>query len=259
MKATALFLLAMVAALGFVGAAQTASYTLTVGTNASSYVGPATIAVSGQVSPAPGPNSSVVVRVFNPEKALAVVEEATVNATTGLYGTTFVAGGSPMWVNGDYLVNATWGAYGPTVFATTSFSWALSSTTTSSTSTTSSSSVQTTTTSSSVSTTSSQSVSANSSSSSSSSESSTISTSTSTSSAPPTSSSSSASTTSGGAVPAFPPQALAVIFLTAVVLIGYLLLRRSGPRRRDGVWSSVWTSSQAVRSASWDPRSTSSV
>ena len=227
MKPVAIFVLAMVAVLGLVGAAEASSYTLTVGTTVSSYFGPATVDVSGQVSPAPGANTSVIVRVFNPTNALVVVVEATVNATTGSYGATFVAGGSQAWVDGDYVVNATWGAYGPVIFATASFVWALSSTTTSS------STIQTASTSSSVSTTSSQSESSNPSSSITS-ESSTITTTTTfTSSTPSTSSTSSTSTTSTAEVPAFPLQALSMILLTALVLMGYLLLRRGSMKRRD--------------------------
>lgn len=185
-------------------ASAAASYMITVHINSPSYVGFATAVVSGQVYPAPGPNTAVYIRVFNPANVLVTALEESVNGTTGLYSGSFVTGGSSSWVEGNYIVNVTWGAYGSPAFGVGTFSW-------SSTATTSTTSTSTTTTTSA--TASSASTSATSSTNSTSSQSSVSSSTTSTSS-------------SSGGIPEFPFQALAVMSSLAIVVGAYVLLTR---------------------------------
>ncbi len=127
----------------FAGVAYALSYTIAIQTNSSAYVGAATVQVSGQVSPAPGPNTAVLLRVLNPNRVLVTADQASVNGTTGLFSATFVAGGTSTWIDGTYVLNATWGAYGPTIFSTSTFSWSSHTTTTTTTSTTTSTSATT--------------------------------------------------------------------------------------------------------------------
>lgn len=123
------------------------SYKISVQTNSQAYVGAATVQVSGQVSPAPGPNTAVLFRVLNSKGQLITADQAMVNGTTGLYSESFIAGGSSAWTEGNYVVNATWGAYGQTIFATTSFFWSSTPITTTTTTTTTTTSTITSTTS----------------------------------------------------------------------------------------------------------------
>ena len=222
-----LVLAAILAALvGFSGAASAVSYSLTVETNTPIYTGAVTITVSGQVSPAPGPNTAVAVRVFNPTKVLVKAAEVSVNETTGHYSTTFVAGGSSSWVTGKYIVNATWGAYGPVLFETVPFYWSSAVTTSSTTTTSSSTTVSTSSfTPSTMTSTTSSATSSATSSQSSSSTSSSFSTATSA-----TSATSNTPTITGSGIPEFPYQAFAMLALTLMVVASYLLVRRQTKR-----------------------------
>jgi len=266
MKALLLAAMIFAALIGLAGPAAAVSYAITVQTNAQSYVGASTVTVTGQVSPAPGPNTAVFVRVFNPSGAMATAGEAVVNGTTGAYTFNFVAGGSPAWVDGGYKVNATWGGYGPTVFAVATFSWSLTGTTTTTstgqtttTTTTTSTAPTSTTTTTTTTTTPSTSVGTTSTSSSSSTPTSTASSTSTTTTSPTTTSSrttsstttptvnpttsitsapSSSSSTSGGGggIPEFPLAGLEVILLVAAVLGAYLFVRgRAGQSRLPAV------------------------
>jgi len=212
---------------GLSGAASATSYVLTVQTGSSAYSSSANITVTGQVSPAPGPSTSVFVRVFNPSMVLATEAVATVNGTTGIYSCSFVAGGSPAWTNGVYTVNATWGAYGPVIFRTATFSWS-SSASTSTTATSTTSSQPTSSSSTSTSSTTPPTSSTTSTASATTSASSTI-----TSTSIETSSSSTSSVTSTNtsastseSVPEFPFQIIAVAAFSALVAGSYLLFRK---------------------------------
>ena len=191
------------------------SYSLTVQSDSPSYSGNSNITITGQVSPAPGPNTAVLVRVFNPNSVIATAAEVAVNGTTGLYSVSFVAGGSSAWVDGRYTVNATWGAYGTVIFKTAAFSWTSSPvTTTTSTTSTSAASTTTSVTSSTTPTSSvitTSGVQTSSSHSTSSSSSSTSSTGT--------------PTTSAASVPEFPYQVAVVAVFTALMAGSYLLIR----------------------------------
>jgi hypothetical protein len=214
-----LFAFALAILVGLSGAATAASYSITVQTNSSTYIGAASITVSGQVSPAPGPNTAVFVRVINPNSVIVTASEVPVNGTTGLYSTSFAAGGSASWVNGNYVINATWGAYGPTKFALANFAWSTSPITTT-----------TSTTSSTTSSTSTSSTSSTSTSSSSSSTSSTTSSSTS-----QQTSSTSSTGGGGGGIPEFPFQAIALGAITVLIAVSYLAIRRNSRSRHAGL------------------------
>ena len=226
MKWTLYAVVAVGLLLGLSGAASASSYSLSVGTNSPSYSGNASITVSGQVTPAPGVSSAVLVRVFDPSMNLTTADEAPVNATTGLYNCTFVAGGSSLWIDGTYTVNATWGALGPVIFTTTTFSWSSSaiSTTTSTTSeSTTATSTAPTTLTTSTTTSSVNSTSVTTSSATPPSTTASVQTSSSTTSSSTTTS---ASSTSSGSVPEFPFQVLAVMLFSALVAGSYLLVRK---------------------------------
>jgi len=199
--------------------ASAVSYSVTVRTDSANYVGSSSISITGQVSPAPGANTSVLLRVYNPIMVLVGASEAPVNGTTGSYSYSFVAGGTSSWVAGAYTVNATWGAYGPTVFQTVTFSWSPLTTSTTSTSTTSSSSTTTSTTSST--TTSSTTTSSTTSSS--------FTTTSST-----TSVTSSSSATSSTSVPEFPFQMVAVVVTTVLLASAFLIMRSRTGHTPDG-------------------------
>ena len=196
-----------------------ASYTLSVQTTSTTYTGSVNITVTGQVSPAPGQNTSVLLRVYNPGKALATFADVPVNGTTGQYSFTFAAGGSSAWVGGTYLVNATWGAYGPVIFKVVTFSWTSSGTTTSTSST--SSTVTTTTSSSRPSTGTSVSTTSSTSSISTTATTTSSSTTVSTSSITTTGS----STTGTANVPEFPFQIVAAVAFSALIVCSYLVIR----------------------------------
>ena len=110
--------------------ALAASYSVTVQTDRASYVGMAQIAISGTVSPAPGPNTAVIVVVSNPNHATVDIQDDPVSSATGSYnqitvaGGTISCGGSPCWIAGTYLVNATWAGYGASAIMTTTFTYA---------------------------------------------------------------------------------------------------------------------------------------
>jgi cobalamin biosynthesis Mg chelatase CobN len=138
------------------------TYTVSVRTDAASYSAAQPITTSGIVSPAPGPNTAVIVTMINPDgKTVVDIQDDPVNPSTGAYTQITVAGGSAGWVAGTYSVNATWGGNGSTATMITTFAYSptptsttTSSTTTTTTSTTTSSSTsKTTTTTSSTSTT----------------------------------------------------------------------------------------------------------
>jgi hypothetical protein len=209
------------------GAASALSYSMTVHTGTPSYSGAATIQVSGQVTPAPGPNTAVLIRVYNPDNSLVTADQATVNGTTGLFSDSFVAGGASLWIDGTYLINATWGAYGPAIFSTATFSWSSQSATITATSTATSTSAEVTTISTTSSSLSSSTMSSTTISSVSTGTQSSSSSTVSTSSTPVTSSSTSTSTSGGGGgIPEFPYQTFAVAVLTLIVVASYMLVRR---------------------------------
>jgi hypothetical protein len=131
------------------------TYTVSVQTDAASYSAAQTITTSGTVSPAPGPNTAVVVTIKNPAGTVVDIGDDPVNPSTGAYTQVTVAGGSSAWIAGTYSVNATWGGNSSTATMTTTFTYSptVTSTTTSSTTTsTTSSSTSKTTSSSSTST-----------------------------------------------------------------------------------------------------------
>ena len=116
--------------------ANVGSYTMALQTNAASYTGSQSIMISGTVSPAPGPNTAVIITVTNPNHAGIDYQDDAVNPTTGGFSGVTVAGGpitcagNPCWIAGTYSVNATWGGSGSTVSQVVTFTYTPASTTT---------------------------------------------------------------------------------------------------------------------------------
>ena len=100
-----------------------AKYALTVQTNDTEYSGTTSIAISGVVSPPPGPNTAVIVTIRNPQGAAVDISDDAVNATTGAYSQVTVSGGSAGWVAGVYTVYATWGGNGARAANVTTFAY----------------------------------------------------------------------------------------------------------------------------------------
>jgi len=226
MKLAFFFGIILALLMGLSGAASATSYVITVQTGTSSYSSSANITVTGQVSPAPGPSTSVFVRVFNPSMVVATETVAPVNGTTGIYTCSFYAGGSPAWIDGVYTVNSTWGAYGPVIFGTTTFSWSSSAVTSTTTTSTSSSQPSSSTSTSITSTTPTTSLTTSATSTTTSVSSTFTSTSTQTSSSPTSSTTSiNTSTSTSGSVPEFPYQIIVAAVFSALIVGSYLLIR----------------------------------
>ena len=187
--------------------AYATTYTMTLHTDASSYSGSQPIHITGSVSPAPGPNTGVIITIKNSANGLADVTEVAPSSTTGSFNYTSVPGGSAAWITGSYSVNATWGGDGATASQVVTFSYT-ATTTTSTTSTT------TTTTSSTSSTTSATS---------------TTSTTSATTTTSQTSTTSSTSTTTSSTVPEFPSGALALLALAGLAFAAAMSRRLARP------------------------------
>lgn len=164
------------------------SYTISIQTDYPTYSGVSTIHITGQVSPAPGPDTAAFVSVLNPHGDPVDYGVEQVDANTGAFSHSTVTGGAgPLaaaWISGTYTVNASWGSSGTVAYQTTTFGYtATTTTTTSSTSTTT--------------------------------------TSTTTSSSTSTSTGTSATSTSS-VIPEFNPQALLIVSLVALAVIAVL-------------------------------------
>jgi len=126
-----------------------ATYTITLQTDAPSYSGAQPIKITGVISPAPGPNTGVIITVKNPSGTVADINEVFPNPSDGTFSDTSVPGGNAAWTAGTFTVNATWGGgsataskvatfvYSPTATSTTSSTTSTTTTTTSTSTTTS--------------------------------------------------------------------------------------------------------------------------
>lgn len=113
------------------------TYAVTVKTDTGSYTGAQTLTASGAVSPAPGPGTAVFLKITGPSSGSPLaVKSADVGATTGLYQTSFVLGGTSSWVSGTYTLSVSWGtSQSSTVNASTTFIYSPATTTTTTTTT----------------------------------------------------------------------------------------------------------------------------
>jgi hypothetical protein len=163
------------------------TYTMTLRTDSPSYSGGQPITITGVLSPAPGPNTAVIITIRNHAGSIADVNEVLVLAN-GSFGWTSYPGGSAAWSSGAFSVNATWGGDGATASRVVTFAYAAvpTSTTTSAASTT-----DTTTKSSTTSTTTS----------------------------PPNSTTKSTATVVTSTTPEFPPSVLAAVALACLALV----------------------------------------
>ena len=117
----------------FVAPVLAVTYTITVQTDQSSYTGTQAITISGIVSPAPGPNTGVVVVVKGPSGAVVDINSVAADPNSGAYTSVTHPGGTGNWTRGTYNVNATWGGPGGSASKTTTFAYVvpLAATTTS--------------------------------------------------------------------------------------------------------------------------------
>lgn len=186
------------------------TYAMTLQTNSSSYSGTQPIVITGTISPAPGPNTGVVITITNSAGSLADIAEENPDASTGAFSYTSYPGGNAAWTTGTFTVNATWGGDGTATSEVVTFTYTAAATSTTSTST----STLTTTTSS----TSTSKSTTSSASSTTTSTSSTTST-TSSSSTQSTSSTALVTTSTSKTVPEFPSGALAAIALVVMAFV----------------------------------------
>jgi hypothetical protein len=184
----ALFFLASQA---FIPVQAATTYTMTLQTDIPSYSGAQPITITGVISPAPGPNTGVIITVKNPVGTVADVNEVFPGPTNGSFSDVSYPGGNAAWTSGTFTVNATWGGSGGTASKIATFVYSPTAVTTSTTVTTTTSSTTTTTTTSTTST---------------------------------TTTSSSRTTTSANA-PEFPTSVLAIVALAAMAMVAALSKR----------------------------------
>src|SRR5579872_688795 len=106
---TTLLLLAIVSLLCLTPlASHAASSAVTIKTNQTSYsVGTEVIAVSGNVTPAPGVSGTyVAISVLSPNGALADANQFAVNSATGAFNGNFTTGGPTYSAQGAYTIKA---------------------------------------------------------------------------------------------------------------------------------------------------------
>lgn len=117
-----------------------AAYTLALQTDKQNYSAADTLHLTGNITPPPGPGTSVLVSVANPNKNKVYVLPSTVDGTTGSFSQNVVLGGTSSWIDGKYVINATWAPSlsSPIYFAVVSFNYTVVPVTTTSSSTTTS-------------------------------------------------------------------------------------------------------------------------
>src|SRR5438105_1747871 len=135
-----------------------ATYTMTLKTDAPSYSGAQPILITGVISPAPGPNTGVIITIKNSAGTVADINEVYPNPSDGTFSWPSVPGGNSAWTAGTFTVNATWGGgsataskivtfvYSPNAASTTRTSSTTSTTSTTTTSSTTAVPITTTTT-----------------------------------------------------------------------------------------------------------------
>jgi hypothetical protein len=113
---------------------------VTVGTNLTAYSqgGAVSIIVTGLVVPPPSSGTNIVVSIANPTGVEVELAAIPVSNVSGIFSTTFVAGGNANWVNGTYTVTASYAtsASGPVYTGTSTFTYGFVPPTTTTTSTT---------------------------------------------------------------------------------------------------------------------------
>jgi len=125
-----------------------ATYSMTLQTDMPSYSGAQPIIITGVISPAPGPNTGVIITIKNAAGSVADINEVIPNSSDGTFSDKSVPGGNAAWTAGTFTVNATWGGGSATASKTTTFVYSptpSSTTTTSSTTSTTSTTTSTTT------------------------------------------------------------------------------------------------------------------
>jgi len=104
-----------------------ATVTVTVGTNLTAYPqgGNVSIIVTGTVVPAPTAAANAALSVTNPSGVEVGLANVPVSNATGIFSTTFVAGGGSNWANGTYTVTASYAttASGPVYTGSATFTY----------------------------------------------------------------------------------------------------------------------------------------
>lgn len=124
-----LFALVILVLGAFAAPALAGGYTVTAQSDAPSYVATARITISGTVSPAPGPNTAVIVVISDPIGIAVDIQDDPVDGSTGTFSQVTVAGGGTScgggscWTAGRYFVNVTWGGRGASAVAVTTFEY----------------------------------------------------------------------------------------------------------------------------------------
>jgi len=224
LRSAPVWILALLALAYFATPALAQTYTVTVQTDQPSYTGSQTITITGTVSPAPGPNTAVILSTKNSNGTVVDYQNDPVNSATGAYAGVIVAGGTVNWIPGTYIVNATWGGDATSAIQTITFLYTPTVTTTSSTTTSSTTTTSTTTTSSATTSSTTNSTSTSST------------TSTSTSSSPPvtvtstvtttTSASSSSTSTSSGGISSSVVYGIVAVVVIILAVVGIMMWRK---------------------------------
>lgn len=231
LRTAPVWILALLALAYFAAPVLAQTYSITVETDQPSYTGAQTITITGTVTPAPGPNTAVILSTKNSNGTVVDYQNDPVNSATGAYTGVIVAGGTVNWIAGTYIVNATWGGDGASAIGTTTFLYAptvttTSSTTTSSTTTTSLTTTSPTTTSSTTSSTSTSSTTSISTTSSASSPPVTVTSTVTSTPTTTTSTSSSSTSTSSGGISSTEVYGIVAVVVIILAVVGLMMWRK---------------------------------
>lgn len=104
-----------------------ATYSIAMQTDKQSYSASDTLIVNGSITPPPGPGTSILLKVLNPNGVIVYITPSGVNGTTGFFSRTVVLGGTPSWIDGKYVINGTWAPSltGLTYLATVGFNYTI--------------------------------------------------------------------------------------------------------------------------------------
>jgi hypothetical protein len=116
------FFIALLATIPAASAFAASSYSISVATNAPTYLEGQTVTISGVVRPVPPAGTTVTLKVVGPTGYI-YYDSVNPSSTTGDYSFSFVLSPASLWPAGSYSVNVTWAEsyQGPYASNTTSF------------------------------------------------------------------------------------------------------------------------------------------
>jgi len=116
------FFIALLATIPAASAFAAGSYSISVATNAPTYLEGQTVTISGVVRPVPPAGTTVTLKVVGPTGYI-YYDSVNPSSTTGYYSFSFVLSPASNWPAGSYSVNVTWAEsyQGPYASNTTSF------------------------------------------------------------------------------------------------------------------------------------------